>query len=129
MSRDQSRYAPGDVFADLEKRKVASRKQRFAELNRIITEAGAWTTSVPGEREVRFEVLPGSPLLADLRARGHDVQSDGLGERILPHSIVEWFVRAGDGSLELLTKASTKPPASRVTHAGLAVVEKFFFDL
>ena len=131
MSRDQSRYAPGDVFADLEKRKVTTRKQRFAELNRIITEAGGWAVSIPGEREVRFEVLPGSPLPNTLRATGYDVQPDGFGERILPHSVVEWFVRRADGELELLTEGVNQTACVTGVHAcrHMAVVEKFWFDL
>lgn len=126
---DQNRYNPGDVFRDMEKSRVASRKDRFRSINADITEGGGWTTSVPGEREVRFEVLPGSPLPNALRARGYDVQVDGVGERILPASKVEWLVRGSDGSFDLATPGSTKTPAARVSHAGIYQVEKFYFNL
>jgi hypothetical protein len=128
---DQARYNPGDVFRDMEKSRVASRKERFRSINADITKAGGWTTSIPGEREVRFEVLPGSPLPDDLRAQGYIVRADDptYGERILHSSKVEFFTRTSSGALELLVEGSTKPVASRFTHAGLAQVERFFFDM
>jgi hypothetical protein len=112
-----------------EKDQVRERKEEFEALNDLIRRGGGWIVSVPGAREVRLEVLPGSPLPNALRARGYDVQRDepAHGERILPHSIVEWFVRGGDGAFELATAGSTKPIASRVTHAGVAKVEKYWF--
>ena len=127
--RDQTRYNPGDVFLDMEKSRVASRKERFHSINADITKAGGWTTSIPGEREVRFEILPGNPLPNDLRARGYIVEPDGFGERILPHSVVEFFTKNVDGTLSLLSAGSTQPVASRVTHAGIAAVDKFFFRI
>jgi hypothetical protein len=43
----------------------------------------------------------------------------GDGARILPHQIVERFVRRADGELEPLTEEITGPIASTVTHAGI----------
>ena len=70
--------------------------------------------------------MPGNPLPAQIRFQ---VEPNGYGERILPHSVVEYFTRNPDGTLSLLTEGSTKPVASRVRHAGIARVEKFFFDM
>jgi hypothetical protein len=112
-----------------EKDAVRERKERFEALNDHIRKAGGWITSVPGNRLVDFEVLPDSPLPDDLRGQGYTVHADSHGERILHSSVVEWFSRAADGTLELMTEGSTKPIASRVTHAGICRVEKFFFDM
>lgn len=112
-----------------EKDAIRERKAEFEALNDLVRRGGGWIVSVPGAREVRLEVLPGSPLPNALRARGYQVERDepAHGERILPHSIVEWFVRGGDGTLELMTEGSTKPVASRFTHAGIVAVDRFFF--
>jgi hypothetical protein len=107
--------------------KIDSRKERFEELNQHIRAHGGWITSVPGNRFVDFETLPDSPLPDNLRARGYTVEPDGYGERILPHSKVEFFTKDADGTLSLLTEGSTQPVASRFTHAGIAAVDRFFF--
>jgi hypothetical protein len=120
------KYVP---IGPAEKDAVRERKERFEALNDYIRKAGGWITSVPGNRLIDFEVLPGSPLPDDLRARGYTVHADGEGERILHSSVVEWFTRTSSGAFELMTEGSTKPPASRVTHAGIARVERFFFDM
>jgi hypothetical protein len=109
-------YPTGRYFESVDQRQSDARKDRFARLKDHVRNHGGWTTSVPGKRYIDFEVLPGSPLRDDLRAQGYTVEPDGFGERILPH--LEWFLRAGDGSLELLTKGGTKPIASRVTQSG-----------
>jgi hypothetical protein len=72
----------------------------------------------------RLRVLPGNPLSAQIRFQ---VEPNGYGERILPHSVVEYFTKNADGTLSLLTEGSTQPVSSRVTHAGIARVAKFFF--
>jgi hypothetical protein len=122
------KYKPAGAEA---KDQVRERKAEFEEVNAIVRRGGGWIVSVPGAREVRLEVLPGSPLPNALRARGYQVERDepAHGERILPHSIVEWFVRGGDGTLELATAGSTKPIASRVTHAGITATECYWFNL
>jgi hypothetical protein len=81
-----------------------------------------FVSPVPGDRYVDFEVLPGNP--AQIRFQ---VEPNGYGERILPHSVVEYFTKNADGTLSLLTEGSTQPVSSRVTHAGIARVAKFFF--
>ena len=111
------------------KDKIRERKARFETINAEIMSAGGWVTSIPGDRYIDFEILPGNPLPDRIHASGFEVQPAGFGERILPHAVVEYFSRSADGSLELMTEGSTKPVSSRVTHAGIARVEKFFFDM
>jgi hypothetical protein len=53
----------------------------------------------------------------------------GDGERILPHQIVQGFVRRADGELEPLTAESTKPTAETRTHAGIVRVKRYGFDM
>jgi hypothetical protein len=106
------------------KDRIKERKQRFAAINEEIMKAGGWVTSIPGDRYIDFEVLEGNPLPRQIR---YEVEPNGSGERILPHSVVERFTKNADGTLSLLTEGSTKEIASRVTHAGIARVTKFFF--
>jgi hypothetical protein len=78
---------------------IAERKDRFASLNKYVTARNGWLTSIPGEREVMLECLPGSTLPDELRAGAefmlgdekvrlppYKVVADGEGERILPHA-------------------------------------------
>jgi hypothetical protein len=58
-----------------------------------------------------FTGVPGSALPDDLRGLGYDVITAGDGERVLPHEIIQRFVRRADGELEPLTAESTKPIA------------------
>jgi hypothetical protein len=60
---------------------------------------------------------------------GHDVREIGDGERILPHQIVQRFVRRADGKLEPVTEGSTKPIAETRTHAGIVKVKRYGFDI
>lgn len=120
---DQSKHFPGEQF------EVRTRKDKFTELNREITQLGGWIVSVPGAREVRFQVLPGNPLPDHLRAAGYKVYPEGTAERILPGSKVEWLVKGSDGSFDLATPGSTKTPAARVSHAGVHQVDVYSFDL
>jgi hypothetical protein len=78
---------------------------------------GGWTTSIPGDPNIRFEALPGSTLPGDIRSMGYDVRDLGDGERILPAAIIEKFSMNADGELEPLTPGSTRPVTSTVTHA------------
>ncbi len=71
----------------------------------------------------------GSNLPDDLRGLGHDVREIGDGERILPHQIVQRFVRRGDGDLEPLTAGSTKQIAEVRTHAGIVKVKRYGFEM
>jgi hypothetical protein len=81
---------------------------------------GGWVTSVPGDRYVNFEVLPGNPLPAQIRAQW-------LRRAHLAAFRRGIFTKNADGTLSLLTEGSTQPVSSRVTHAGIARVAKFFF--
>jgi hypothetical protein len=84
VSKDETRYNPGDVFRDREKAKIASRKERFAKLNRYVTERHGWLTSIPGAREVELQTLPDSTLPGDLERLGYRLEEIGETERILP---------------------------------------------
>jgi len=108
---------------------VKDRLERFAELNRDVTAAGGWITSLPGAVEIVVECLPGSSLPDTLRAAGHDLREAGEGERILPLALVQRFAMRADGELELLTEGSTRPVAQTQAHAGIARVELFSFIL
>ena len=74
-----------------------------------------------------LECVLGSSLPDDLRALGYDVIAAGDGERVLPHQIVQRFVRRADGELEPLTAGSTRPVAE--TRTGIVRVRKFAFDM
>jgi hypothetical protein len=73
--------------------------------------------------------VPGSRLPDELRAAGYDAIAAGITERILPHQIVQRFVRRVDGELEPLTEESTKPIAETRTHAGIVSVRRWTFTL
>lgn len=106
-----------------------ARLERFKELNRWIMARGGWVTSLPGAPRVTIEVLPGSPLAADLRGAGYDVRSDGDGERILPAAIIEKLALSSSGALVPLSAGSTLSVASTVTHAGICRVNRFSFAI
>jgi hypothetical protein len=98
-------------------------------MNAFVQAWGGWLTRVPGAHEVTVECLQGSSFPNDLRALGYDVITAGVGERVLPHQIVQRFVRRADGELEPLTAGSTKPVAETRTQAGIVRVRKFAFDM
>ena len=70
-------------------------KERFAGINRYVSEHGGWMVSVPGDREMHFLAPPGSPLPAELRKLGYIVERIGETQRIaakkLRVEIVEMF--------------------------------------
>jgi hypothetical protein len=49
----------------------------------------------------------------------------GQTQRILPHAIVEKFETSSSGALVTAAEGSTKPMTTRVTHAGIAIVDQF----
>ena len=100
-------------------------KQQFAALNVFISQRSGWMTSVPGDPDMRFQALIGSPLPDALRAAGYEVTETGTTQRILPHAVVEELVAHADGSFGPVTEGSTMPVTRRVTHAGIATVVKF----
>ena len=107
------------------KDQVRERKEEFDSLNAFVTRHRGWITSVPGDKFVDFEALPDSPLPDQLRALGYHVEPQGNGQRMLPAAIVERFDKQG----ALITEGSTLPVSSTRTHAGLVVVNKYWFDL
>jgi hypothetical protein len=128
MSRDRIRMVRGYISTPSNP-EIDERKSRFEGLNEFVQSRGGWTTSVPGAAEVTVECLPDSALPDDLRGLGYDVIAAGDGERILPHRIVERFVRRADSELEPLTAGSTKPVAEVRTHAGIVRVKRYGFGL
>jgi hypothetical protein len=76
-----------------------------------------------------FERPLGSSLLGDLRGLEHDVREVGDGERILPHQIVERFVRRADGELEPVTEGATAPIVETRSHAGIVKVKRYGLDI
>jgi hypothetical protein len=67
---------------------------------------------------------------AELRAQfGCDVRDLGHGERILASAIVEKFVMRADGELEPATAESSRPIALTQTHADIAKVKRYSFDM
>jgi hypothetical protein len=113
-------YHPGAL-----KRDVAARKDQFATLNDYINKAGGWLVSVPGDVDMRFQALPGSGLPDALLNLGYIVEPIGETQRILPHAVTERFEMSSSGALVSPTENSTKPVTTRVTHAGIAVVDLF----
>jgi hypothetical protein len=109
--------------------KIVEAKEKFEAINEFVAERGGWLVSVPGDPAARMECLPDSRLPDDLRGLGHDVREIGDGQRILPHQIVEQFVRRADGELEPVTEGSTKPVAEVRTHAGIVRVKRYGFDM
>jgi hypothetical protein len=128
MNRDRVRMVR-QFIATPSDPKIDERKDRFEGLNEFAQSRGGWATSIPGAIEVTVECLPDSTLPDDLRGLGYDVIAAGDGERILPHRIVERFVRRADGKLEPLTAGSTKPIAEVRTHAGIVKVRRYGFDI
>ena len=109
--------------------KIVDRKNRFDALNAFVSKRNGWVTSVPGAREITFEVLPDSPLPADLGELGYEIRKIGEGQRILVGAIVENFTHGPDGELQLLTEGSTLPVAETRTHAGIVGVQRYGFEM
>ncbi|MCK1632660.1 hypothetical protein [Bradyrhizobium sp. 162] len=107
---------------------VADLKDRFDEINQLISERQGWVTSVRGAPELRFECLPGSPLPDELREAGYEVSETDEGERILPAGLVERFIVGHDGERKLVTEGSTRL-AQVLTHAGIVKVMRHVFEL
>jgi hypothetical protein len=104
---------------------IDARKQRFEGLCEFIQARGGWMTSIPGDREMRFEALPGSPLPDQLAALGYIVEWTGETQRILPYAVAQKFETSSSGALVAATEGSTKPTSVVVTNAGIATVEQF----
>jgi hypothetical protein len=128
MNKDRIRMVRGYISSPPNPEADAA-KEKFAAINAYITERGGWLVSVPGALEVTMECLPDSALPNDLRALGYDVHEVDDGERILPHQIVERFVRRADGELEPLTEGSTMAVAEVRTHAGICKVTRYALDI
>ena len=68
---------------------VDTRLRRFAEMNSWIMARGGWVTSIPGAITLTFDVRAGSPVVAELRDAGYDVNAEECpGQRILPNGSI-----------------------------------------
>jgi hypothetical protein len=86
---------------------------------------GGWTTSIPGDREMRFDALVGSPLPDQLAALGYIVEKIGESQRIVSHAVAQRFEVSSSGGLTPTTEGSTKPVKVKVANAGIATVEQY----
>jgi hypothetical protein len=101
-------------------------KEKFAAINTYVTEhGGGWLVSVPGDPEMRLQVLPGSVLLDQLAALGYIVEKTGETQRILPHAVRQDMTISSSGALVAATEGSTRPVTVSITNAGVAVVDQF----
>jgi len=144
---DETRYIP-QYSREVAGRKpfrhevIELRKAKFASILKYVTARQGWLTSVPGERGVEMQCLPGSPLPDELRAGAeymlggetvrlpkYKVESDGETTRILPHAITTQIVSNPDGTLGPLTEGSSSRPVLTITHAGIVRVLKFRFKM
>jgi hypothetical protein len=105
MSKLKQFLRPGPPNPDL-----ADRKAEFDDICRYVTARDSWVVSVRGEREVRFECLPDSPLPDELRT-GAGFKLDGKLVRLPPYDVT------ADGEGE------------RVTGAGICKVKRYAFEL
>ena len=96
--------------------KREDRQERFEKLNAYVGRRGGWITSLPGDSNIRIEVLPGNDLPAQLTALGFDVIADGQGERIIPDGLVETISIQGSSRVRT------------VAHAGICAVDRFKFS-
>jgi hypothetical protein len=109
---------------------IADRKERFHEINEFVRARHGWLTSIPGDRDVELQTLPGSTLPAEVTARfGYVLDEVGETQRILPVAIVERFVRNTAGQLTPATIGSTRPIAELRHHAGIVRTRRFTFEL
>jgi hypothetical protein len=116
---------PGRLLTSPRDETVDDRKAKFEALNEFVALRHGWLVSVPGDRDMRLQVLPGSGLPEQLAAMGYIVEWTGETQRILPHAIRQKFMVRSDGELEPFTEGSSKPVTVHVTHAGIAVVEQY----
>jgi hypothetical protein len=74
-------------------------------------------------------VLPGSMLPNDMRQLGYDAREIGEGRRILANAITQKLTLTSCGIFEEMTEGSTKAVAEVRTHAGIARVVRYGFNL
>jgi len=108
---------------------LTDRKQRFDALNTWVQARGGWVVSIPGDPEVRIEVLEGSSVPDGLREMGYDIKSMGAAERMVHMAVEEKFVRAPNGTLVSLTPGSTRSVVETRQHAGLVTVLRYGFRM
>lgn len=111
------------------RRALEDRKERFAALNKFVTDRGGWIVSIPGDRDVRIDVLENSALPDELRGLGYVLTALGESERILHTAIEQKFVRAPDGTFAPWTPESGGPVSLVTQHAGIVTVHRYSFTL
>ena len=71
------------------KEEVRARRARYMRLVDFVRKYDGWATGdVASAGTFTFEVLPGYPIVAQLRQSGHDVQEDGHGTRTIGQGTV-----------------------------------------
>jgi hypothetical protein len=90
------------VDMSIDRKLIRKRTELFLRLNKLISEAGGWTTSVPGATKLRFEVIPGNALPDILAEAGWQLTSAGDGERIISGAI-QSQLRNAKGQVYLTT--------------------------
>jgi hypothetical protein len=99
-------------------------KEKFAAINTYVAEhGGGWLVSVPGDPEMRLQVLPGSVLLDQLAALGYIVEKTGETQRTSRTRVAPKFEVSSSGALAWPTEGSTKPTSVVVTNAWITTVE------
>jgi hypothetical protein len=71
----------------------------------------------------------GSALPGQLAALGYIVTRTGETQRVLAHAIAQKFETSSSGAFVAAVENSTKPVTTRVTHAGIAIVDQYVMRL
>jgi hypothetical protein len=91
----------------------------------LIFAAVAEAVSVPGDPEIRLQILPGSALPDQLAAQGYTVVPTGTTQRILAHAVAQPMTMSSSGALVAAIENSTRPTTVVITNAGIATVEMY----
>jgi hypothetical protein len=108
---------------------IETPKEKFDKLNRAVIALGGWVVSIPGDRTIVVECLPGSNVPHRLRGAGYDLTEIEGGERIIAGAITERLELSSSGAFVPATEGSTKPIATTVVHSGICKVERFAFSM
>lgn len=102
------KFIPGRQFEP-----VKDRKQRFDEINALVTAKGGWVTSIRGAQEITIDVLPNSVVPSEMGLLGFELERRSDGERLLATAI----------TVDVLTEGTTSP--IKMTHAGICRVLRY----
>ncbi|WP_316234241.1 hypothetical protein [Bradyrhizobium sp. SZCCHNR1098] len=126
MRTDRSQGRPGGynprTYGDPDEpdrraKALQSRKEKFAALNRFVTKAGGWVTSIPGDYLVTIECTEGSSLPEKLQDLGYRLREVDRRERMISNATTEEIVDLCHNKTRTLS------------HAGLVPVIVYSFEL